>query len=865
MPMGWFDRLKSSLRKQKLEDELDEELRFHLEMKARDHAATGATPEDAREQALCKLGTVARIKEACRDVDTVAWIETAWQDLAYAARTMRKSRGFTAAAVLCLACGIGANTAIFSFVNAFLLRPLAVKDPGRVVMIHRQGGEGGPLASYPEYADWRALNGVFSGLAASTPERFTIGRGVESESVLGEVVTADYFSTLGVTPRIGRAFSPEDDTQAVAVISHALWTRRFAADPGVPGRTIVINRQTVTIVGIAPPTFDGLLAPWTTDIWVTLAAHPEFLRDRTIGSLFMIAARLNKGLTLRQAEAAMNILDSRLQLLYPSPQSRKPGPVIIRHSGALMGSSDTVIALAKMLMAIVGLILLIVCVNVANLLLARALARRREITIRLSLGASRRRLIRQFLVESCLLGLLGAVAGTLLAFISGNLLAGFVPDSISGGFKVSHPIDGRVLTFMLALSMLSVMLYGLLPAVQASRQDLIVALKTQAAPAGRSSRLRAALVVAQIALSLMVLVAAGLFVRSFQLALQTDLGFDAKGLLLAPLDLGEQHYPPERLRAFYHELTGRIAVIAGVQSVSLANTFPLGNNTRSASVFSGDSPPLEVACSTVDGHYFLTMGIPLVRGRNFRPGEPNAIIVNEAMSRRLWVSEDPVGRQIRLTPDGPFQEVIGVVGNGKYRSLDEVKLPFLYRFADSPAEASAYLLVRTAAAAHVSAESIRREIQRANAELPATAVITANQHLAAHLAPARSGATLLGILGLMALGLSIVGVYGMLAQLVAQRTAEIALRIALGATPADVLGVILRQTSILLGAGMALGLGGAVAASRLLKSFLLQVSPTDGVTLIAVCALVALAGLAASFIPARRATRVDPMTALRVD
>lgn len=853
--MSWIKRLASSLRVRKLEEDLEKELEFHIEMRAREKTSTGTAPEEARRQVLRRFGSLTRTKEACRDQSTFTWVATLGHDFHYAARNMRKTPGFTAAAAACIAMGIGANAAIFSFVNAFLFQPL----PREVVMIQRVAG--GP-ASYPEYQDWQRLNGVFDDVFAFTPgERFTIGRGVHSEHVLGETVTANYFQTQGVLPSAGRLLAPGDGSSPLAVIGYQFWRNRFLGDPAIAGKTLWINREAFTIAGVAQPAFHGMLAPWSTDVWVTPYLHRDVLSNRRMGWM-AVAARLKTGVTPQRAEAAMNSLDAELVRQYPDPQGRPRDPLTVRRSGGLSGSPiwSVFTVMAVLLMTVVGIIFLIACANVAGLLIARALARRREILIRLSLGASRSRLVRQLLTESLLLGLLGAAAGIVLAFSAGDALAGLLPQSISGGFRFEHGIEVHVLAFTLALSIASVLLSGLLPAIRASDQDLASAGRTQTAAGGRTPRLRQFLIVAQVAGSVLVLATAGLFVRSFQKAQKTDLGFDAARLLTVDVDLREMKYPRAQATDFYNRLRSRIGDVPGVESVSLANVLPLGNERVVTLPAAG-----EIATATVDSHYFRTMGIPLLRGRAPLPDEQNVVIVNQAFARRFWPNEDPIGKSVQLESGKPLQHVIGLTTTAKYWSLGEPARPFIYQISRQFDEPFLCLLIRTQGPPGNLAARVGQEIERLNDELPAMTVQTARERLRLWLEPQRAAAMLLSILGLMALGLAVTGLYALLAQLVAQRTPEIAVRVALGATRMAVAGLLLRQSALLVFAGTAAGLAASAAVARLLASLTGQASPLDGITLIGVAALLAMVGVAATLVPAYRAMRIDPVSALRTE
>jgi len=855
--MSWIKRLASSLRTRKLEDDLEKEIAFHLDMRTREATAAGAPPEEVRRQVLHRFGSLTRTKEACRDQSTFAWVAALGQDLRYAARNLHKNPGFTAAAVACMALGIGANAAIFSFVNAFLFQPL----PPGVVMVGRASGP----VSYPELQDWQRLNRVFDHVFAYTPgERFTIGRGVESEHALGETVTAAYFQALGVVPATGRLLAPGDESRPLAVIGYQFWRSHFSADPAIAGKTIWINREPFTVAGVAPRSFHGMLAPWSTDVWVTPYLHRDALADRRMGWL-MPAARLAGGVTARQAAAAMNSLDAELARQHPDPQAQRRDPLTVERRGGLSGSPVWSVfnLMAVLLMTVAGIIFLIACANVAGLLMARALARRREILIRLSLGAGRGRLIRQLLTEGWLLGLLGAAAGTLLAFSAGDALAGLMPQSITGGFRFEHAIDAHVLAFTLALSLFSALLSGLLPALRASDQDLASAGRAQTAAGVRTPRLRQFLMAAQVAASVLVLSTAGLFVRSFQKAQQTDLGFDAAHLLTVNVDLRELKYPPARAAGFYQRLRSRIEEMPGVASASLADVLPFGN-TRVVRIPAGGGVAGNIAAATVDRHYFRAMGIPLLRGREPLPGEPNVVVVNDAFARRFWPGQDPIGKSIRLESGQPLQQVVGLTPTGKYWSLDEPPRPFIYQISGQLAEPFLCLVIRTQTPGSL-APHVRQEIQQLNPDLPSVSVQTAQERLRAWLEPQRAGAVLLSILGLSALGLAVTGLYALLAQLVTQRAPEIAVRVTLGASRASVAGLLLRQSAILILVGTAAGIAASAAVARLLASLTGNVGPLDRITLIGVVALLAAVGAAATIVPTWRALRIDPASALRTE
>ena len=851
--MSWIKRLASTLRGQRLEAELDRELEFHVAMRAREKAGSGLPPEEARRLAEQRFGSMTRTREACREASTLAWVTSLGQDFRYAARNLAKHPGFAAAAAACLAIGIGANTAVFSFVNAFLFPGL----PPRAVLIQRASGT---AVSYPELQDWRTLSPVFDEVFAYTPgARLSVGRGAGSTQALGEAVTANYFHALGIVPAAGRLFAPVDETRPVAVLGHAFWRSHFSGNPAVVGQSVWINQEAFTIVGIAPASFAGMLAPWSTDVWVTPYLQRAVWGDRRNGWL-AAAGRLKAGVLPQQAAAALNALDQELAKRYPDPGRRGPDPLTLARRSGLSGSPvwAVFLAMSVLLMAVSGIIFLISCGNVAGLLMARATVRRREILIRLSLGAGRARLMRQLLTESLLMALLGGAGGVIVAFASGDALAGLMPRSITGGFRFQHGIDGTVLGFTLLMAVAGVIVSGLLPAVRASDQNLAAAGRSHSTAGSRTPVLRQWLIVGQVAASVLVLATAGVFVRNFQKTLTADPGFDAAHLVTVKLDLRDLHYTLPRNSELYEQLRDRVAALPGVAAVSLAELLPLGDE-RSIEI----PGQVRAGMATVDSQYFHAMGIPLLRGREPVSGEANAIVVNEALARRLWPGQDPIGRTVRLAHDSV--QVVGMTANGRYWSLNEPPRPFLYRESEHPSAPQYCLAVRTAGPPQALTASISREIERLNPDLPAMPALTEGDRLRLWLEPQRASAVLLSILGLAALGLAITGLYALLAQLVVQRAQEIAVRVVLGASRLEVARVLLGRSALLLSAGGAAGLAASAASSRLLAAIAGPVPALDPVILGGIALLLAVVGTAATLFPAYRATRIAPAVTLKSD
>jgi predicted permease len=838
-------------------------------------------------------------------------METFLRDIRYGARSLRKSPGFTAVAVLTLALGIGANTAIFSFVNAVLLRPLPVAEPERLVYVFG-GSRTSPynVSSYPDYLDYRDGNHVFSDLAAYSSIDLSLSDDNQPDMISGLIVTGNYFDALGVRAQAGRTFLPEENTtpggHPVAVISHALWQGRFAGDPHIAGRQMLLNGQPFTIVGVAPPGFDGAEAGETNDIYVPMAMqavvrppragysgemNPDLLSKRGPRWLAMVG-RLKPGVGIAQAQAELSTLAAQLAAGYPDTNKGQTATV----SPVSKGDPEqrgTLLSVAGLLLGVVGLVLLIACANVANLLLARAATRRKEISIRLALGASRGRLIRQLLTESVLIALLGGACGLLLAFWLVGVMRTYAPPANFFPVAFDLSLDGSVLGFTLLLSVLTGLVFGVAPALQASKPDLVAALKDETAlvpgATGRRFTLRNLLVVAQVSLSLVLLVGAGLFLRSLQKAQSIDPGFDTERVLTMPLNINLLRYTKAQGQEFYRQVLERVSALPGVQSATLTRTPPLSGASRQSTVtVAGQEAPDRASTSESTGgggegvadqttltspialNYFRTLGIPLLRGRDFdaqdREDAPGVAIVNETFARRYFPGQDPIGQRVSLGGSkGPWLEVVGLARDSKYITLGEAPAPFLYQPLAQHHESGMVLLVRTSVAPSSLVPSVRVAVRSIERNLPLMNARTMTELLGNSLFPARMGAILLGAFGLLALLLASVGLYGVMTYSVSRRTREIGIRMALGARGGDVLRLVLVESMTLVAVGMLLGLAAAFAATRLLSGFLYGVSPTDPAAFLGIVLLLALVALAASLIPARRAARVDPMVAFRYE
>jgi macrolide transport system ATP-binding/permease protein len=896
-----YTRLYGLLRKNRIEQEMEDEMRFHLLMRTRENIERGMRPEEAARAARRHFGNVGIIKDLARDIKGGGFMETLLQDLRFGARMLVKQPGFTFIAILTLALGIGANTAIFTLANALLFRPPAVKQPERLVMANGGRSNGGSF-SYPDVQDYQQRSRSFEGLAAFIADPVNVGSGQQNELAVAEYVSANFFTVLGVDAGRGRVFTAEDgramSATPVAVIGSSLW-RRLGQDADIVGKTIAVNQGRYTVIGVAAEGFKGVTGVLQAEVWISLEQAEQHvegfarqLTDREVCS-YQILGRLKPGVALQQAQAELQTIDQALDREFPRAaqagvnQPRVRPLSLERIAGtALPGLKQQVAPIALLLLAVVGIVLLLACTNVANLLLARAAARRREIAVRLSLGASRFRLIRQLMTESSLLAALGACAGIFIGVWATRLMTTSLPAlPFFAGLRITiePAVDGHVLGFTIAVAVLSVLLFGLLPAFQATKPNLITALKVGAEAAARSSTrfnrrvsLRNLLVVAQLSLSLLLLISAGLFVRSLQNASSIDPGFKPDGRLVMWINPTPQKQMPAYTAEFYQRALERVRALPGVQTTSLISYLPIslvtpkwcyaGNERATANA----SQPTRSGYSVIAPDYFEAIGIPLRQGRDFNLGDtgqtPGVAIVNETLAHRLWPDANPLGRQLRSGKDcSQLLTVVGLAANSQYTTLGEAPQPHLYvPFAQQP-EAWGWrnLVIHAPGANEAMLQTVSRELQ---ALAPGVAIQQAqplNQHLDFSLWPARGGAAVLGSFGLLALVLACAGIFGVMSYTVSQRTQEFGVRMALGAQKQDILTLVLRDGLILIMVGLAIGLSLASLATRLLTLFLYGVSATDQVTFAVISLLLAAAALFASYLPARRATQVDPLAALR--
>jgi predicted permease len=811
-------------------------------------------------------------------------MDTLLQDLRYAGRMLRRSPGFTIAAALSLALGIGANTAIFSLVNAVLFARLPVEAPERLVRLYTSDARnpGYNATSFPNYRDYRAqASSVLADVAAYDWAPLSLASGGEPEFLFGQIVTANYFDVLGVRPALGRGFLPDEDQHSVpvAVLSHGLWQRRFGSDPGIVGRNVEMNGMAFTVVGIAPAAFTGLDVGARPELWLPMGLHARVITNdaeayddrRTLQ--FNVFGRLRDGVGIEQAAAAVKTVGERLAAAYPAENKDRYGTLVPLGLATLDGDTRQMARLAAgVLMTVVAFVLLIACANVANLLLGRASARRREVAVRLSLGATRGRLVRQMLTESALLSTVAGVLGLLVGSWGYALLLGLRPES-PVAFDLTGRLDPRVLAFTLAVAVASGVLFGLVPALQATRAELASDLKERGEGSGgrAGNRVRNTLVVSQVALSLVALAGASLFARSLDSARRLEPGFDAERLALASVHLGAQGYSQERGLTFYREALERVGTLPGVESAALATHVALVGGGFGRTVFpegvTGDVVGTFVNTDAVTPHFFETVGTPVLRGRTFaetdREGAPRVAIVNEAMAKRFWPDADPIGRRFHFFGTEPY-EVIGIAKDSAQWNIGEAPRPCAYVALAQNYSPYATLHVRGARPQLLLAP-LRAELRRLDERLPIFDVTTFARQIETSLWAPRMAAGLLAAFGTLALTIAAVGLYGVMAFTVARRTREIGLRMALGAAPRDVLRMILGRGLALALGGIAIGTGAAALLARASRALLYSPSPFDLATFGLVPLTLVAAALLASYLPARRAMKVDPMIALRCE
>ncbi len=821
-------------------------------------------------------------------------MQTLFQDLRYGARMLLKKPGFTLIVVITLALGIGANTAIFSVTDKLLIRSLAVEKPQQLVLINSVSVNPHFVSnafSYPNFSDYRAQNQVFSGLLAFTRTRLDFKKDDRVERVTIEYVSGNYFDVLGVRAARGRTFSPEEDrapgTQPVVVVSDGFWRSRFGADPYLVGRAITLNNISLMVIGIAPPNFNGMILEEPAEIWVPALMHPllaqsNFIENRKDGWLLLMG-RLKEGVSQAQAEAGLDALALRVkEANTPSGVITKGLPFSEQHikfepgGRGISSLRKRFSSPLKVLMAVVGLVLLIACANIAGLLLARGVARRREVAIRLALGASRWRVSRQLLTESLLLAAAGGAAGLLLAPWLVALLVKTQARLSLAQELLGESIDLRVLAFTTLAALLAGIVFGIVPAWQGAKADLVPALKTEVGVSTQPERrfgFRSLLVTAQLSLAIVVLGSAGLCIKTLRNLLAIDPGYQTEKMLIAPLELDEKRYDESRGRVLQQQVIERLAALPGVEAVSYGLVMPLsGSRFMSSLIVDGRQPlpeeQMAFDANVVGPRYHETMGIGIVAGRGFteqdRVGAPGVVIINETMAQRFFPGESALGKRLRLGTGMPLLEIIGIARNIKHHDLTETPIPHF----DLPALQRDYdgytnFVVRAKGSATNLIPGVRRELLALDPLLPMSGISSISEQVGKTLSGIRLASTLIGVFGLVALLLAGIGLYSIMAWMVTCRTREIGVRMALGAQSADVVRLILRQGLLVIGIGIAAGLAASFLATRLVEGLLYDVSRADPMTFVIVVSFLAGAAFLACWIPARRATKVDPMVALR--
>lgn len=874
MTRAFLLRLAGMFDKDRSERELRDELESHLEMRIEDHIRSGMPPDEARRIALIESGGLESAKEAYRDRRGLPLLQNFFQDCHYTLRTLRNSPGFTLTTLLILALGIGANTAIFSLVDAFLLRPLPVKNPQELVVIHR----GFPITTYEQFRD---QNHSFTGVFAYDDSHVTVTIDGQPDYVDGDFVSGNYFDVLGIAAFAGRTLHADDDRvgrQPAAVISYRYWVDRFNRQPAAIGKTVYLAGQACTIVGVTGPGFFGRsVAGKSADIVLPLFLQRDLgLKDHD--SVFLMG-RLRPGVSLQQARADLDVLYRRLATTQTQREVRSKPLELTSGIRGTSNSGDTFPAELRILAVVAGIALLIACVNIANLLLARASGRHREIAVRLSIGASRARLIRQLLTESIVLAMAGGALGLLFAKAGLSLLLGVLSYG-NGPIPFDLDIDVRILAFTATISLLTGILFGLAPAWAASKVDLAPILKGGPRNAeARTLRLSTAniLVVVQVALSLVLLIGSGLLIRTLRALHDVDFGFERENVVLAWVFPALAGYDHAKEMALYRDLPQKMSGIPGVSSASLLRIRMLrGGWYRNVWAESAETVPEQqrkVRCDPVGPRFFETMGIPLLYGREFSAADsetaPKVAVISEKMARKFFSGQNPIGLHIGFgAPATKDVRIVGIARDVRHRvpedrPAESVYIPYTQATAENLGQMN--LIVRTAVSPLTVVTAMRRELQSIDRDLPLVGVQTQAEEIENQSGSQRSLATLLSIFGTLALLLTAMGLYGTVSHAVGRRTKEIGIRMALGAAKHEVLWMVLRQALMLIVIGIAIGIPVAVAASRMIASMLFKVAAWDPAAIAASVLLMFVSAVLATWIPARRATRVDPMVALRYE
>ena len=891
-------RLRGRARRDALDRELAEEMAWHRNRLARDLEAQGMNPDDARHAARRRFGNTTKLREEVFDMWQLGSLDQLVQDVRYGVRTLLRSPGFTLVAVLILALGIGATTAIFSAVETLLLRPLPFREPERLMNISLTAPPryGGPARtdmvwSWPKWVTFKKVQSSYSELALYSDDRMTINTGDgEPERGRGEVISARYLATLGVRPVLGSDLPPEVDAApkaaSVALISHALWGRRFNGDSSVIGKALTIDRTRYTVIGVLPPGFSGMSG--TASVWLPILARRDWVFDQAMDHEFFMVGRLREGVTPEQATTAVTVLGRQVDGAHPDDfEGGGMGATAVSLDGTRV--DERVRRSVLILLGAVTFVLLIACANIANLFLVRARARHREIAVRLAMGANRGRVVRQLLTESVLLAVVGGAAGVLVAWWGVQSLAALNPSAAFGAQRLGGlgavsltgiRLNPAALGFAAAITVITGLLFGIIPALKATGLTLTSALKEGSIQFGQGAARRGggALVVSEIAMAVVLLIGSGLMIRSLANRLNVNPGFEAERVLTLRLTLADGEVARDSLPGFYDLILDRLGGLPGVTATALSDCPPLAGGCNYTLIEFRDRPPLPkgtqrplVGVHWASPRWFEAMRIPLVKGRMFtgadRLGAPKVVLVSATAAERFWPGQDPLGRPVGVGQGG-FHDtvtVVGVVGDIRFGTLEsgpdaDVYIPYL----QSPRQGMMVYL-KTSGDPTAVAAGARAAVKELAPSLPMYDVRPLTDRVAEASAQARFSAVLLGLFAGMALILASLGVYGVISFVVAQRTREIGIRVALGAVRRDVLALIIRQGLVLATVGTAIGVLAALLATRLLGTLLYEVTPGDMGTYVSIVALIVVAALVASWIPARRATRIHPMEALRTE
>jgi putative ABC transport system permease protein len=880
--MRWYQRF---FRRERTEKRLDAELRFHIEQRIADLVAGGVAPEEARRQARLEFGGLDQVKEECRDVGASHIIETFVQDIRYGLRQLRRNPGFTAVVVLTLALGIGANTCIFSILNSLFLRGLPVPEPERVVSFSDSN------FSWKDYVTYRDEGKSFASLSASYlfPFPVNLNSTEPPQHIEGELVTGNFLTTLGIKPILGRGFLPYEDEisspATVVMLSYKLWRTGFGGDPDIVGKTIRLDNKGYTVVGVMPSdlrTVDFGMAP---DLWAPMATLPQLDPTEAMARPFTtdeqgfwIFGRLKPGVSRQKAAAEVNLINDQMHTVAGKMEHR---PVPLTTAGVLPSVLGRIfLGFSAVLMVVAGLVLLIACFNIANLLLARGTSRRKETAIRLALGAGRGRVIRQLMTENVILAFPGAAVGFLLA-LAATRAAARVHLPLALPIALNFAPDLRVVLVTAGLAVLTSLMFGLAPSARATRVDVGASLKDSgtASTDFATQRTRKVLVMVQVAVSVVVLVAGGLFLRSLRNGLSINLGFQPESLLVVKVDPAPQGYSGDRTAFFFQQLEQRVSRIRGVRSASVVAPLPLSifSSPRHFSV-PDKSGTVDANLHVVGPHYFETMGIPLLRGRSFGDipaSSPAVAVINRAMAERLFPDRNALGQRVGWEngKENKVYEIVGVAGNTKSKTVGEAFQPCFYELAgQNPKDLQGFssfggvsLVVKTVGEPKAMVPIVQQQVESLDPSLPVYGVETMQEQIGDSLVLTRLAASFLGVFGLLALALAAVGLYGLMSYTVVARTREIGIRMALGASAERTVFLLAKQGLITVGVGLAVGFAASIAVGHLVSGLLYGVSGFDPATFIAVPITLLFVACLAILLPARRAAKVDPMVALRYE